>query len=328
LSFADLPLSLKPAGIMKDVISSGELTFTDEAQRVHGVLTSSAGTLQDVPYRNLQTNLAWSPDGISFKDLRIGALDGELRAGASWNVTGGQTRELWIAPIIEALSVEGVLARLAPQIKDRFNGQFDFRGEFKVSALADGALWQTLKGSGAALIRNGTIKDFNLISRLFNRGANQEESAAQKRPQNLAVVFKREDTPVDELRATVSVEAQRIRTENLSLVTPEYVIRGAGWVALDGTTQWNGVLVFSPAVTQDLQREYGAIRYFADRKGQLAVSFRADGKLPNVRFRPENRALAQALRWGAGQRGDDAGGREGRSGKGWLPDSLDRLLHR
>jgi hypothetical protein len=99
-------------------------------------------------------------------------------------------------------------------------------------------------------------------------------------------------------------------------------------VAFDGTTQWNGLLVFSPFVTRELQREYGAIRYFLDRKGRLAVSFRVDGKLPNVRIRPENRALSQALRWGTWQRGDDVPGREGRSGRTWLPESLDRLLHR
>jgi hypothetical protein len=103
---------------------------------------------------------------------------------------------------------------------------------------------------------------------------------------------------------------------------------GAGWIGIDGATQWNGLLVFSPSVTRELRREYGAIRYFLDRKGRLAVSFRLDGKLPNIKIRPENRALAQAFRWGTWQRGDDVTGREGRSGKNWLRDSLDRLLNR
>jgi hypothetical protein len=329
LTLTDLPLLPRPAGLMKSVLSSGELILTGEGGRLQGVLTSSEGTLQEVSYRNLKTEIAWSPAGVSFKDLRAGAFNGELRASLSWDVTGGQTRDLWILPKIEAASLNGVLTQLAPQLKDRFDGQLDFRGEFEASGLDDGALRETFQGSGAALIRKGTIKSFNLIPRLFYRGSGQDPMAdkVQGRPQNLAAILKREDTPIEELKATVTVEGQRLRTENLSLSTPEYAISGAGWVAFDGTTQWNGLLVFSPVVTRALQREYGAIRYFLDRKGRLAISFRLDGKLPNVRIRPDNRALAQALRWGTWQRGDELTGQQGRSGRTWLPESLDRLLH-
>lgn len=326
----DLPYFPRPSGFMKNVLSSGELTLMDEVPRLQGVLTSSEGTLQDVSYRNLQTDIAWSSGGISFKDLRVGAFNGELRAGGSWNVTGGQTHDLWILPKVDALSLNGILTQLAPQLKDRFDGQLDFRGEFEASVLADAALWETFTGSGAALIRKGSIKDFNLLTRLFYRssGQGQATNTTQRVSENLAAVLKRADTPVEEIKATVTVETQRVRTENLSVLTAEYAISGAGWVGLDGTTQWNGLVVFSPDVTRELQREYGAIRYFLDRKGRLAISFRVDGKLPNVRIRPENRALAQALRWGTWQRGDDLTGREGRGGRTWLPDSLDRLLHR
>jgi uncharacterized protein involved in outer membrane biogenesis len=330
LNLADLPLFSKSSGFMKNVLSSGELTLTQGTHRLHGVLSSSAGTLQDVSYGNLQTDVIWSATGVTFKDLRLRAFDGEVRAGGSWNITGGQTRDLRILPELSAASLSGVLAQVAPQIKNRFDGRIDLRGEFEASALTDGALWETLEGSAVTLVREGTIKDFNLIARLFYGGAGQGQNAdgPENFRHNLAAVLQRQDTPVEELKATIIVEAQRARTENFSLSTPEYSITGAGWVAFDGTTQWNGLLVFSPFVTRELQREYGAIRYFLDRKGRLAVSFRVDGKLPNVRIRPENRALSQALRWGTWQRGDDVPGREGRSGRTWLPESLDRLLHR
>jgi hypothetical protein len=330
LALADLPLFEKFVGTMRNVLSEGEVVTTDEGRRLQGTLSSSAGTLQDVAYRNLQANIIWSTTGMSAKDLRIEALGGELHASGSVNFRDEQTRELWFLPDIHAWSLAEILARLAPGLKHRFGGQLDFRGEFVGSALADAALWETFKGSGAASITNGTIKDFNLLAQLFYRNSALEPMSQAPPPvsQNLTAILKRADTPVTELKATVTMEAQRIRTDNLSAVTPEYALSGAGWVALDGATQWNGLLVFSPAVTRELQREYGAIRYFLDRKGRLAISFRIDGKLPNVRIRPENRALAQALRWGSGQRGSDLSGREERGGGSWLPNSLDRLLHR
>ncbi|HEX2227230.1 MAG TPA: AsmA-like C-terminal region-containing protein [Candidatus Binatia bacterium] len=325
VALTDLPLFPDPTGVMRDVLSSGELILSPGAQRLQGVLSSSTGTLHGVSYRDLQTDISWSPKGIRFTDLRTEAFNGELRGDGSWHVTGGQTWQLSIAPTIDALSLRELLTRLAPQIKERFDGELALRGEFGASAVADGALWETLTGSGVAVIRNGTIKDFNLMARLFYRMDSQEQTTTTQRiPQSFAAVLEREHTPVQEAKATFSVEAQRVRAQDFSLLTSEYAISGSGWVALDGTTAAKGVVVFSPTATRDLQREYGAIRYFRDRKGRLVLSFRVDGKLPNVRIRPENRALAQALRWGA----DDLSGRKGRGESTWLPDSLDRLLHR
>ncbi|MGH7927504.1 MAG: DUF748 domain-containing protein, partial [Candidatus Binatia bacterium] len=230
LNLIDLPLFTGRSGFMKNVLSSGELTVTGGVRRLRGVVSSSDGMLQGASYLNLQTDITWAPDEISFKDLRMGAFNGEVRVGGSWNHTGEQTRDLWLMPSFDGVSLKGILTQLAPQLKDRFNGQLDFRGEFDASAVADGTLWETLNGSGTALIRKGTIKDFNLIARLFYRGSGQGQSAntSQGLGQNLAAVVEREDTPVEEFKTTVIVEAQRIRTEHLSLLTPEYAITASG----------------------------------------------------------------------------------------------------
>jgi hypothetical protein len=326
LVLADLPPLAEYSGFMKSVISRGELSVTDSAPRLQGTLASAGGIFRDIPFTRLQCDIAWSPAGITFKELRLRALGGEIRAGGSLNFVG-QTRAISLVPRFDALSLNGILTQWAPQLKDRLDGQLDLRGEFDARGLSDGAPLETLKGTGTALIRRGRIANFNLIAQLFDRGG-QADNAPQRLRQNLAAVIERQDTPVQEVKTAFVLEAQRMRTDNLIVSTPEYVITGAGWIGLDGATQWNGLLVFSPNVTRELQREYGAIRYFVDRKGQLAVSFRLDGKLPNIRIRPENRALAQALRWGTWQRGDELTPRGGRGGKTWLPESLDRLLHR
>jgi hypothetical protein len=218
-----------------------------------------------------------------------------------------------------------LLAWLRPGLKDRVDGIMDFQGEFTAALLADTAPWQALRGSGAAVLRYGTIRDFNLLARLFDRTGAELEN--ERKSPELQALLARPDTPVEDFRAALRVDQERVRGESVSLRTPEYAISGAGWIGFDGTTQWKGVLTFTPDTSRKLQGEYRALRYFLDRKGSLAVSFRADGKLPDVRVRPENRALGQALRWGGGQRADDSSGRQG-GGKMWLPDSLERLLHR
>jgi hypothetical protein len=327
LALADIPLPQKLSGILNDVLSQGELRF-DEVPRLDAIVTSPAGILDRTAYRGLQTEIAWSPEEISFTELRMNAFGGVLRAAGGLQVSpGGEISEVRFAPATEALSLNELIAWLAPGLKDRFHGQVDFRGDFAATVLADSAPWQTLRGSGAGMIRDGSITDFNLLARLFSQAGAEVE--ASRLSDELQARLARSDTPVQELKAAIIADQQRVSADNLSLVTSDYEITGAGWVSFDGTTQWKGVLTFSSAVSRELQLQYAAIRYFLDRKGRLSIGFRADGKLPNIRFRPDNRALAKALRWGTSQRRDDlTTGREGRGGKTWLPDSLERLLHR
>jgi hypothetical protein len=91
--------------------------------------------------------------------------------------------------------------------------------------------------------------------------------------------------------------------------------------------------VLSPRLTQEVQRDYRIIRYLLDRRGRLGIAFVVEGKIPNVKIRLENRLLAQALRGGSAARGDDAEGggksnQESKDPKKWLPDALQRFLHR
>ena len=124
-----------------------------------------------------------------------------------------------------------------------------------------------------------------------------------------------------------------MHTEDLVITTPDYTITGAGSVGFDRSTSWNGILLLSPRLTQEIQREHRIIRYLLDRRGRLPISFRLDGKIPNVKIRLENRALAQALRAGSPGRGDDKDaetkpGQEPKETKRWLPDALERFLNR
>jgi hypothetical protein len=89
----------------------------------------------------------------------------------------------------------------------------------------------------------------------------------------------------------------------------------------------------SPRATLEAQRDYRLLRYLVDRRGRLAITFRVDGTIPNVRIRLDNRALVQALRGNAPERGGD-GARPSQSSqatsekKKWLPAALERFLNR
>jgi hypothetical protein len=208
-----------------------------------------------------------------------------------------------------------------------FGGALELRGQFSgANPIAAGGA-SKLAGTGEALISNGLIKDFNLIAEVFVRG--NRILSSSRLPPGLAALVNRPDTSFDMFKGSFKLDPQRLSTDNLLLSTPDYTITGAGWVALDRTTRWNGLLVLSPALTQELQKEYKILRYFVDRRGRLSIAFRVDGTLPTVRIRPENRALAQAFHWGSAPGGGgSAGDAQSKPPSEWMPKSLDQFLQR
>jgi hypothetical protein len=228
-----------------------------------------------------------------------------------------------------------LIAQWVPQLKDRVEGQLIGKARFDATATDGAAMKDGLKGSGEALVHRGVIREFNLLSHLLLGGSGTSVSAAStsRLSPSLAALVKRPDTPVDSVKANFAIDQRRIHTDELIITTPDYTITGAGWIGFDRSTKWNGLIVLSPRLAQEVQRDYRFLRYLLDRRGTLGIAFGMEGKIPNVKIRLENRALAQALRTGSPARGDDADagnkpGQETKDGRKWLPDALERFLRR
>jgi uncharacterized protein involved in outer membrane biogenesis len=232
------------------------------------------------------------------------------------------------------MNAQAMLAQLFPKVKSRLQGQLNLNAKLGTLSQEGANVTQALRGSGVALIQDGAIKDFNLFAQLLTRGGGLSPmpKLSERLPVVAAEAVHRQDTPFDTLKANFAVAEGRIQTDTFYLSTPDYTVTGAGWIALDRTTRWNGVLVLSPAIAQALEREYKTLRYLLDRRGRLAISFRIEGTLPNVKIKPENRALSQLLRLISAERaGQGTDGEERsteRERRQWLPESLERLLRR
>ena len=334
LNLMDLPTfpASKPTRI-RNVTARGEIQWQTDVPLITGTIASSEGTLEDIPYRELHGDITWSPRGITFKNLSVQAFDGVFRSDGYWPVAVEEPQRFTLKSQIESIEVGSLLEQKLPQLRNRIEGQLNLRGQFDAARQNGVTFAEALQGSGESVIYHGSIRDFNLIAQIIPGGSGDSamSKGASRLPASLAALADRPSTPFDTLKANFRVEGQRIRTDELSLVTPDYTITGAGWVGFDRTTQWNGLLVFSPRVTQELQREYKMIRYLLDRRGRLSIAFRAEGKFPNVKVKPENRAVAQVLRRSFPQKADDSAVGGGKSSeknerKTWLPESLEQLL--
>lgn len=291
-------------------------------------------TLDGIPLANLRGDFAQLPNGLSFKNLSLQALGGTLRANGAWETRSDSFVRLALDSSIEAMDLKTLLAQEFPTFKDQIEGQLNFKARLGGESKDSAALPENLEGEGAAQLRGGSLKNFNLVERVLSKvtGLPGVPSLISARlPARYSSIFQRRDTPFETLAATFIVRQGRIYSEDLSLTTPDYTIHGDGWLGFDKTTQWNAILVMSPQFTQELVKEHRNVRYMLDRQGRLAVPFRLEGSLPYIQAKPDLQGLVKAIQRGALQRGTDRvlGGEKDDKTKGkrdWIQKGLEQLF--
>lgn len=334
LNLADLPLLAASAPVeLENLTGSGVMQLQNERWICSGPVIASQGSLDQFGFRNLRADVVLTATSLMFKNLSAQVLNGRLRSDGYWAAGSQSAQQLEFSPEFDGLEIRALITQLMPQMASRFEGQLQGRARFGAAASDSAGIKDALKGSGEASITRGVIKDFNLVSELLLRGSGVAitESSASRLPPGFASLVGRRDTAFDSFTANFTVDHKQLHTENLVVTTPDYAITGTGSIGFDRSTQWNGLLVLSPNLSQEVQRDYRFIRYLLDRRGRLAISFRLEGKIPDVKIRLDNRALAQALRASSLGRSDkeaEAKQDDERSDKRWLPDALERFLNR
>ena len=296
---ADFPVAKSDR--LQNVRWFGEIALEDATPSLRGTVSSPEGILQDVSYSDLSGEIGWSAAKISLRDFSFGALNGTWRSRDLSITAAEKSQQLKLYSQFDSVDLQALLTRKFPEFKDRIDGQLNFQGEFNAEAHNGTMKAASLKGSGETQVRRGTLKDFNLIALLMSRiGSSSGGSAVslQLSP-SLTELAKSKDTAFESLEAQIILEQEVLRAETLRLSTEEYTINAAGWMMTDQTTRWNGMLVISSRISQELLRENKSLRYLLDRRGQISLPFRAEGTLANLRVRPDTRIIAQIVRRGS-----------------------------
>ena len=330
VNLAEVPsLAASPPVELGQVDAQGEFQLQNDGPLVTGSIRAARADLYPLGVQNLRSDIVLTPAAFSFKNLSAEMANGTLHSDGYWAPSGGRLEKLDFTSKVAALDLRELAAQFLPVMSGRVAGLLSGQARFTAALPTGASIKDTLATSGEASVQQGAIRDFNLITHLLLRGSSANVSRSRL-PPSLAALVERRDTPFDSLKTDFTVEQKRIRTDNLVITTPEYTVTGAGWIGFDRSTNWNGLLIFSPGITQEFQRDYRIIRRFLDRRGRLAVSFRLDGKIPNIRIRLDNRALAQAIGTAPGQdkASDTKTGQEPKEVKRWIPDAIERFLKR
>lgn len=332
IDFTSLPAY--QAAWMKDLRSTGELQNGRGRISLQGNLSSSEGSLQEILYRNLRGDISWSPGSTRFKALSFQALGGNFRADGAWEASAQDSQRMALNAQIEGMDLKALLAQKFPSFKDHLAGKLDLKTRLRTEG-KDSSSWQeNLRGEGETQVREGILKDINLIERVLSKVSGLpgiSNLIPSPLPSRYKSLLQSRDTAFETLAATFTVENERIHTRDLLLATPEYSVRGEGWVGFDKAMKWNASLVMSPQFTQDLVKEHRNARYLLDRQGRLDIPFRLEGTLPQVQAKPDVPGLAELIQRGLLQRGTDRspGGEKDQKRKerqDWIQKGLEKLF--
>src|SRR5713226_428457 len=307
LNLGDLPgLAAYKTDEMKTLQSTGELDVRKGKTSLRGNITSPEGVFQELPYRNLRGDITWSSGNLSFRNLSLQALNGTLRGTGEWEARTQNSQRLSLETHIDGVDLKSLLTQKFPKFKDNMEGRLNLNAKLRGASKNSSSLQENLQGEGDSQVRNGLLKDFNLIELVMSKISalpGMSNLISSRLSSRYSAMFKRQDTPFDTLSATFTVEQGRVQSKDLLMVTPDYSISGDGWGGFDKTIKWNATLVMSPQFSQDLMQEHKNVRYMLDRQGRLAIPFRLEGTLPHVQAKPDVEKLAEAIQRGLLTRG-------------------------
>ena len=297
VDLADFPVAKSDR--LQNVRLRGKVTFENGTPWLRGTVSSPDGMLQNLPFLDLRSEVIWSAADISLRDFSFRALNGTWRSRDVSITETGKSQRLELYSQLKAVDLKTLLASKLPAFKDRIEGQLNFEGEFSAEAHNGAMKPGSLEGSGETRVPGGTLRDFNLVALLMSRIGGSGSPMLLNLSPGLVELATYKDTPFENLEAFVTLDQGVIRTENLQLSTANYKIAAAGWIMTDQVTRWNGMLIMSLRISQELLRENKSLRYLADRSGQINLPFRIEGTLGNLRVRPDTRIIAQIVRRGS-----------------------------
>src|SRR5262249_39035299 len=225
---------------LKSVASTGELEMRNGKLWLRANLASAEGTLAEIPYRNLRGEIAWSSESLVFKTVVLQALGGTLRAGGSWETADDNSLRLALEPNIDTVDLRALSKGPLAVIEAHVDGRLTLKGKFRAAGKNASSTAQALSGAGEALVRGGVLKDINpprlALARLGARGA------PRRMPPRVAALVGGKHMPFESLAGNFTVQDGRAYSKNLVVTTADYTAGAEGYVGLDKSLQWDGLL--------------------------------------------------------------------------------------
>jgi hypothetical protein len=150
---------------------------------------------------------------------------------------------------------------------------------------------RSLKGQGTIEVRDGALKNRNLIKEVFDRLSPVLAITAAlggELPPELNEMLRDHDTPFQVLQVMYDVQAGIVKVNEFRLTHPDYQLSGRGtYGILDKRVESSLQLFISKSISAYLIKKIREMELIADRNGQIIIPFRYGGVFPDAAVQPD-----------------------------------------
>ncbi len=229
-------------------------------------------------------------------DLVSRSLDFVLRYGPEKAVFKGRLKVVDTLPHFEGtlevhnLDMESVIPEVYKK-GDYMTGRLSARAQLSFDGANPAVLKRSLKGEGTIEIRDGALKNRNLVKEVFDRLSPVlavTSALGGELPPELSEMLKGRDTPFQSVQAAYGVQAGTGRVSEFLLMDPSYQLSGQGtYGILDKRVDGSMQLLLSQRISAYLMKKIHEMELIADRNGQVMIPFRYSGVFPDAAVQPD-----------------------------------------
>ena len=297
----------RKADVIRNLQSAGQFNMSAKGMSYEGKLSSSEGTLYNVPYKALDAALSLADKVANIKSLRVNALSGALQIDGQYSFKEA-VPQFSMASKVQNIDVKELYTLLDAKAERDIRGRMNADMKLAGSGKSWEAIKPTLHGQGNAEVVQGALLNFNIADNVLTGitgvpGLTNaiNPSLRAKYPET----FTAKDTEFKELKANFDLADSRMNVKNLRMAAADFVVEGNGWADFDRKLDFRATLSFSQRLSADLSQSAREIKYLLNNQGQLEVPFALTGRMPNVKPKPDTRYLGQLVQRGFLRKGTE-----------------------
>jgi uncharacterized protein involved in outer membrane biogenesis len=292
---ADLAPSRPPDELINQLFAKGAVSIGSvTGPTVDAEITSPSGNLANVPYQNLNLQVALKQKQARVTTLRLKAFSGDI-------VATGNTRLEASAPMEASISftnldiqqaLDSQKSKAAGTVRGTLGGKIQVSG--KTGTFDE--MKPTLKGNGNLTLTNGKLIGVNIGGQALKKvqhlpaiGKLVPDAVVKNHPE----LFSNPDTDIQLASLTFVLEGPRITSHDIKAQTVDYNLLGDGWFDMDKNIDLAAEIVLSPQFSKELVEQKKEVAFIANKDGQIDIPLQVVGQLPKPQVLPNVTELAQ-----------------------------------
>ena len=228
-----------------------------------------------------------SPKQFTVKKLDVSAFKGT--ASVVSDVILGEPLTVAASPKLSDISIEAVLSAVKPSLAGMLRGNLTL-AEGSFSNMRSNDPMNSVSGQAKLLMKDGTLKDFNLAQQVLEGVQGLPflaSSLRSKVPPEFEAIVSSPDTGIQEFRSDASVTGGTITFSELYLKSDIFSVTSKGTYKTSGKLHLPAVIRFSPPFSLAITERVTELRALLDSSGRLELPIVVHGTVPNVIVAPD-----------------------------------------